>query len=283
MHSLSHILMTTTTAIVVQFEMKMLALPDDEVPLLAMNVDKVERRRRTGKQSEAKPPLKKRKTKADGHSLATIEEKEGKRKSEEKEGESVGDEKEEQADGEEEAGKAEAEVIDVDQGASLEKPAIADYDDRTDKEGKSDEKEDDSDEEGEDTSDEPKDSKVRTGGGRGKPKAKGKAKAKNRAKAKKKSDGESYRDQSKSKKFSELFDDLPGEIQECWRKGDRALKTEMVNKGVERSGGKLSIKNEVLWGLVASREELQKGKEKMKGYCWEEPTRDTPTTTTLTL
>ena len=99
---------------------------------------------------------------------------------------------------------------------------------------------------------------------------------KDRPKGKAKKKG--LRDQSKSKKFSDIFESLPPEIQDCWEKSSRAGQTKMINEGVVREGGKLLVKEDIMWKMVAEREETQKGKEKMKGYMEEDRHQETNTT-----
>ena len=123
-----------------------------------------------------------------------------------------------------------------------------------------------SDDEGEDSDEiqaKPK-AKAKTG------KAKAKARSKPKAKSKKGGKG-LIRDQSKSKKFMELWDQLPGELQQQFEELRRDDQTKWINQGIERNErGRLSLNTGVLFQLKAQREEVQKGKDKMDGYILED-------------
>ena len=100
--------------------------------------------------------------------------------------------------------------------------------------------------------------------------AKAKSKTKTKGKAKAKAKG-LIRDQSKSKKFNEVWNQLPSELQEHFEELSRAEQTAFIHKGIERNErGRLSLNTGVLFQLKAQREEVQKGKEKMDGYILED-------------
>ena len=104
-------------------------------------------------------------------------------------------------------------------------------------------------------------------------KAKGKEKSKAKTKAVSQSDqsGEQpLRDPSKSKKFHELFHTLPGQLREHWLGSNRDERTAFINGGVERNErGRLSINTDVMFKMVSTRREIQKGKELMNGHNYE--------------
>ena len=122
------------------------------------------------------------------------------------------------------------------------------------------------------------------GRAKAKPKAKAKGKAKPKAKArvddKEENSKEGIRDQSKNKKFNEIFKMLPGELQQYCNACSRSEKTAFVHAGIERSGGKLSLNQNALFQLMASREEAQRGKEMMTGLIIEDHAQTTSITTT---
>ena len=55
-------------------------------------------------------------------------------------------------------------------------------------------------------------------------------------------------------------------------------KTHIINNGIERKRGKLLLNKEVLFSIVARREEQQKGKERMSGYVYEDMGKEWQTT-----
>ena len=105
-------------------------------------------------------------------------------------------------------------------------------------------------------------------------KAKAKAKPRGKAKAKAKS---GLRDQSKNRKFMELFHELPGSIQKHFNGLSRSAATDFVHAGVQRDGRRLSLNPGAMFEMKAKREEMQKGEESMTGLIVEEPRRQ-PTT-----
>ena len=118
----------------------------------------------------------------------------------------------------------------------------------------------------------------RDDGKKRRPKAKEKAKAKAKAKGRSKTQasqsndsGEGLRDQSKSKKWAELWDSIPGKLQQHWLGLSRSDQTDFVHAGIERSHrGRLSLNTEVLFKMAAERKEVQKGKELMDGCNYED-------------
>ena len=107
---------------------------------------------------------------------------------------------------------------------------------------------------------------------RGKAKAKAKPRGKANAKAK-----SGLRDQSKNRKFMELFHELPGSIQKHFNGLSRSAATDFVHAGVQRDGRRLSFNPGAMFEMKAKREEMQKGEESMTGLIVEEPRRQ-PTT-----
>ena len=99
-----------------------------------------------------------------------------------------------------------------------------------------------------------------------------KAQAKSKPKAKSKKGGKGLiRDQSKSKRFMELWDQLPGELQQQFEELRRDDQTKWINQEIERNErGRLFLNTGVLFQLKAKREEVQKGKDKMDGYMLED-------------
>ena len=82
------------------------------------------------------------------------------------------------------------------------------------------------------------------------------------------------RDQSKNKKFMEIFNELPTSLQEHFQKLNRADATAFVNAGICREGRHLHVDHEAMFKLQLAREEKQKGKEKMLGYIYEDHSED---------
>ena len=78
------------------------------------------------------------------------------------------------------------------------------------------------------------------------------------------------RDQSKNKKFVEIFADLADDIQKHYNGLSRSDKTEFVHAAVQREEGRLKIDSSAMYRLLAIREEQQKGKQGMKGYGFED-------------
>ena len=79
------------------------------------------------------------------------------------------------------------------------------------------------------------------------------------------------RDRSKSKKFTELFSTLPGEVQ-SWYNGlrTRAEETSYINEVVVRKNGRLNIDYKVLIKTMMQRQESQGKSDKLRGYMFEE-------------
>ena len=80
------------------------------------------------------------------------------------------------------------------------------------------------------------------------------------------------RDQCKTKKLNELFDQLPGEAQDHYYSlRGRAAVTEFVNSVIERTKeGKLQLCKDVVNKTVMKRQEALRNKEKLHGYVLEE-------------
>ena len=96
-------------------------------------------------------------------------------------------------------------------------------------------------------------------------KGKGKAKAKPKSK---------YRDQSKSKKFNEIWESLPGYVQTHFNKLKRHEATTFIHDTICREKGRLIHNQAAMFSLVNAREHKQKGKEMMNGYVLEDHWRD---------
>ena len=138
-----------------------------------------------------------------------------------------------------------------DKGASEQAP---EQDKGPDHEGEVEKGDDDDDDKG----DQPK--------GRAKAAGRGKAKA---AKAKPKQKPPT-RDQSKTKKFNELWSQLPGDLRNHFMNCSRSDRTEFIHAGIAREGGRLSLDTSALFRLINKREEKQGGKQLMSGYILEE-------------
>ena len=107
--------------------------------------------------------------------------------------------------------------------------------------------------------------------GESKHKAKAKAKAKaGKAKAQAAEKSSNRRDQSKNRKFWEIFNELPGDLQAHAKGLSRSDQTTFIHSGVERSGHKLMVNTAAMIKLKVEREEQQKGSEKMVGYILED-------------
>ena len=91
----------------------------------------------------------------------------------------------------------------------------------------------------------------------------GKAKAKAKAKGK-------FRDQSKSKKFNEIWDSLPGNVKVHFNSLKRHEATTFIHDTISREKGRLIHNEAAMFSLVNSREQKQKGKEMMNGYIIED-------------
>ena len=108
-------------------------------------------------------------------------------------------------------------------------------------------------------------------GDEGKEKRKKKKKRIVRRKKKKKHDGKPLRDRTKSKTFADLFDSLPGQVQEMFNSfKTRAEETEFINKVYDRKGGRLVLNKSVMFEAVMQREEQQQALQKMAGVGLEE-------------
>ena len=106
--------------------------------------------------------------------------------------------------------------------------------------------------------------------------AKAKAKARGRGKKKgDKSDDEGLRDQSKSKKFTSLWDQLPQSVRGHFNRLSRSDQTEFIHSSVTRERGRLKVSQDTMMRLMTQREESQAGREKMKGYALEDSIRST--------
>ena len=103
------------------------------------------------------------------------------------------------------------------------------------------------------------------------PRSKAKAKAKKAGEKAGEKDGSELRDQSKSKKLAEIWEDLPSEIQDSFDDMSRSEQTEFVNTCIERKRGRLLMNKDKMWALVSKREEVKTGREAMKGYGIDEP------------
>ena len=100
--------------------------------------------------------------------------------------------------------------------------------------------------------------------------AKAKAKSKSKAKEKNEKKIEPLRDQSKAKKLSEIFNDLPSRLQAHINQLNRDDKTEFINSTILREKGRLKPNTELMYKLLTSKEEAQRSKELMTGYCLED-------------
>ena len=89
------------------------------------------------------------------------------------------------------------------------------------------------------------------------------------AKAKEKKKG-GDRDQSKSKKFSEIFLSLPGEIRDHVATMSRSDKTAFIHCGIERANGRLVTNTSAMFQFLKKKEESQGSAELMAGYVLEE-------------
>ena len=74
------------------------------------------------------------------------------------------------------------------------------------------------------------------------------------------------RDQSKSKKFWEVWSSLPETLQTHFDSLSRAQQTAFIHAGIQRSGGHLNLNQGAMFKLVTQREEQQAGMHQMKGY-----------------
>ena len=50
----------------------------------------------------------------------------------------------------------------------------------------------------------------------------------------------------------------------------RGEQSKLINEGVKREAGKLKVDHNIMWQLISKREEVQRGREAMKGYAYEE-------------
>ena len=107
---------------------------------------------------------------------------------------------------------------------------------------------------------------------KGKHAKKDKSKGTKRGKAVK-DKGDGLRDQSKSKKLSEIWLSLPGEIRDHVSSMGRDEKTAFVNSAFDRSHGRLIPNHTAMYSLIKKREEGQGSKEVMAGYGLEEQTQ----------
>ena len=79
------------------------------------------------------------------------------------------------------------------------------------------------------------------------------------------------RDRSKSKKFTDLFSTLPGEVQSWFNSlKTRAEETSYINEVVVRKDGRLNIDYKVLIKTMMQRQESQGKSDKLRGYMFEE-------------
>ena len=85
-------------------------------------------------------------------------------------------------------------------------------------------------------------------------------------KAKAKAKASHLRDQSKSKKFNELWDTLGEEIQSHWLSLTREEQTKYVEATIMRKNGKLIPQRSLMFDLLIERQEQQRGLEKMTGF-----------------
>ena len=100
---------------------------------------------------------------------------------------------------------------------------------------------------------------------------KGGAKVKAKCKAKvAKEDKKPVRDQCKSKKFHECLPKLPESLRNHFHSLSRYEQTQFIHDSVSRERGRLSIDQSTMMRLMTTREELQAGREKMKGYALED-------------
>ena len=82
--------------------------------------------------------------------------------------------------------------------------------------------------------------------------------------------GSKRRDQSKNKKLTEVFEDLPEDIQKHVAKLNRSEKTEFVEQAILREGGHLKVDTSAMYRLMSMRDEEQKGMQGMKGFGYED-------------
>ena len=78
------------------------------------------------------------------------------------------------------------------------------------------------------------------------------------------------RDQSKSKKFNEIWHSLPGAVQTHFNQLKRHQQTEFIHDTITRSRGRLNCDQQAMFSLVNAREHKSKGKEMMNGYVLED-------------
>ena len=102
----------------------------------------------------------------------------------------------------------------------------------------------------------------------------GKGKAKPKAKAKSNPEGNGgkggRRDQSKNKKFWDIYNDLPTSLQKHVDGLSRADQTTFIHSGIQREGHRLRVDEAAMFALKAKREDKQRGEEFMTGYSLEE-------------
>ena len=105
----------------------------------------------------------------------------------------------------------------------------------------------------------------------GEDEGKGGAKIKAKCKAKvAKDEKKPVRDQCKSKKFHESLPKLPESLRNHFHSLSRYEQTQFIHDTVSRDRGRLSIDQSTMMRLMTKREELQAGREKMKGYALED-------------
>ena len=100
----------------------------------------------------------------------------------------------------------------------------------------------------------------------GKPKAKAKAKGKKGGKAQIAKENDDIRDQSKSKKFKQIWGDLPSDLQQHFNMLGREDQSKFINAGISRENGRLCTDTSAMYRLLVAREEAQKGLQKMRGF-----------------
>ena len=109
--------------------------------------------------------------------------------------------------------------------------------------------------------------------------ARAKAKAKTKAKATPKAKSGILRDQSKNRKLLDIFgEELPQDLQDHFWTLSRDDRTNFVNKGIQRVGKrKLEVDTEAMYKLKVRREDVQRGREKMTGYIFQDLLTDVTT------
>ena len=91
-----------------------------------------------------------------------------------------------------------------------------------------------------------------------------------RRKGKKGEKGGPLRDQCKSKKFTEVWSQLSGEIRDHFNSCSRESQTDFIHSTIQREKGRLIVDQNAMLKIVKKREHNRSGKELMSGFILED-------------